>query len=167
MSFSLVVAYDKNRVIGCNGTMPWDLPADMKIFVRRTMHHPVVMGRKTWQSLRRQPLPGRRNIVLSRDSAFTAPLAEVERTLEKIAAEFTNHGECMVVGGGEIYRIFLPQATRIYLSEIEGEFPGNVWFPKLNPEQWCEVSRVTVPKSDQNAFPFSSVILERRRTNGS
>ncbi len=167
MSFSIVVAYDKNRVIGYNGTMPWDLPADMKIFVRRTMHHPVVMGRKTWQSLRLQPLPGRRNIVLSRDSAFTAPQAEVERTLDTIADEFSNQGECMVVGGGEIYRIFLPQVTRIYLTEVEGEFFGDIWFPKLNPDQWREVSRETVPKSDQNAFPFSSVILERRRTNGS
>ncbi len=162
MSFSLVVAHDKNRVIGRNGTMPWALPADMEMFVKRTLHHTVLMGRKTWQGLRRQPLPNRHNIVLSRNPRFTAPQAEVVNTLEKISAEFCDQGECMVIGGNEIYRAFLPLANRIYLTLIETEVPGDTWFPKLDPAQWHEVSHFTIPISERNPFLLRHLTLERR-----
>lgn len=123
-----VVAMTPERVIGRNGGMPWHLPEDLKTFKRLTLGHPVLMGRKTWESIGR-PLPGRQNIVLSRDEAFRPEGAEVVRSLDALAdVEFTDP-EVMVIGGAAVYGLLLPHIRRIWVSRVHREYEGDTWFP--------------------------------------
>ena len=130
---TLVAAMARNRVIGNQGRLPWHEPADLAHFKRLTTGHAVIMGRKTWESLDR-PLPRRRNLVVTRQTGFTPPGIEVHATLEgAIAAARITDPEPHIIGGGEIYALALPLATRIELTEIAAEPLGDAWFPKLGP----------------------------------
>jgi dihydrofolate reductase len=136
----LVVAAARNRVIGNGGRLPWHEPEDLKHFRAVTTGHAIIMGRKTWDSLGR-PLPNRRNLVVSRNAACTRLGAEVYTTLDAaIAAARTTDPEPRVIGGGELYRLALPRATRIHYTEIQREVDGDATFPELGPE-WKEASR--------------------------
>lgn len=127
-NLTAVVAMTPARVIGHNGGMPWHLPEDLKTFKRLTMGHPVLMGRKTWESIGR-PLPGRQNIVLSRDEAFRPEGAEVVRSLDALAALEFARPEVMVIGGAAVYGLLLPHIRRIWVSRIHREYEGDTWFP--------------------------------------
>lgn len=156
---ALVVAMAKNRVIGKANGLPWKISEDLKFFKRITMGKPILMGRKTYQSIGR-PLPGRRNIVISRDTAFTAEGVSVapdfETALKKAAQE--NPDEIMVIGGAQIYDLTLPHADRIYLTEVHDTPEGDAWFPELDAAEWQEVAR-----EDFDGSPaYSFVTLERR-----
>ena len=123
-----VVAMTSARVIGRNGGMPWHLPEDLKTFKRLTLGHPVLMGRKTWESIGR-PLPGRQNIILSRDEAFRPEGADVVHSLDELAdVEFTDP-EAMVIGGAAVYGLLLPHIRRIWVSRVHCEYEGDTWFP--------------------------------------
>src|SRR5512140_273889 len=142
MRISLIVAMDRNGVIGQANALPWRLPADLAHFKRLTMGHPLIVGRKTWDAIGRA-LPGRRMIVLSRDPAFKAPEAEVVNTLGD-ALQLAGAGatkEVFIGGGAEIFRMALPVADRIYLTEIDHEFPGDTYFPNIERQEWEEVAR--------------------------
>lgn len=132
----LVAAMASNRVIGNAGALPWHEPEDLRHFKAVTTGHAVIMGRKTWQALGR-PLPKRRNLVVSRDAALIAPGAEVFTDVSAaIAAARVDDPEPMVIGGGELYRLALPLATRIELTEVLMEVDGDVTFPELPPTEW-------------------------------
>lgn len=135
-ALTLIAAMGSNRVIGADGQLPWHEPEDLAHFKRVTSGHAVIMGRKTWQALGR-PLPKRRNLVITRQAGFSAPGAEVFASLDAaIAAARSTDAEPMVIGGGEIYRQALPQATRIHLTEVRADPVGDTTFPELPAGEW-------------------------------
>ena len=140
MELVLVVAAAGNGVIGKDGAMPWHLPADLRHFRRITMGKPVIMGRKTWNSIGR-PLPGRQNIVLTRDSAFHAAGASIVTSLDEALAAAGDAAEAMVIGGAEIYALARPLATRIELTRIHASPEGDTFFPEPEASLWVEIAR--------------------------
>ena len=166
VSVSIIVAMCENRVIGRGGGMPWHLPGDLKYFKKITMAKPVIMGRRTFQSIGR-PLPGRTNIVITRDEAFAADGVVVTHTLDdaiEIAdsqARADGVDEIMIIGGGQIYTEALGTADRLYLTEIHATIDGDTYFPPLPPEEWREVSRMGDTGSELSDPRCSFVILER------
>ena len=137
---TLIAAMSSNRVIGAAGQLPWHEPEDLRFFKTTTAGHAVIMGRKTWDALGR-PLPKRRNLVVTRQTGFVANGAEVHPTLDAaVAAARGSDAEPMVIGGGEIYRPALSNATRIHLTEVCGEVVGDATFPELDPAVWSVVS---------------------------
>lgn len=128
LRYTGVVAMDAARAIGRDGGIPWRLPEDMRLFKRTTMGHPILMGRKTWESLGR-PLPGRQNIVLTRDAAYRAEGAQVVHDLAELEQMELMHEEVMVIGGAQIYELLLPRMTRLCVSEVSGEHEADTYFP--------------------------------------
>lgn len=157
---SLIVAMDRNRVIGHHGKVPWRLPADLKRFRALTMGHHILMGRKTWESIGR-PLPGRTNVVVTRNRAYRAAGAIVVASLDA-ALELARHDtEAYVIGGGEIYREALPLADRVYLTQVQAEYPGDTFFPRLAPGEWQAATREHhAAQEGQPAWEF--VVYDRR-----
>lgn len=140
---AMIAAMGSNRVIGADGKLPWHEPEDLRYFKATTSGHAVIMGRKTWEALGR-PLPKRRNLVVTRQAGFAAPGAEVFATLDAaIASARVGDPEPMIIGGGEIYRLALPRATRIHLTEVRCEPAGDATFPDLDPRQWRVASERT------------------------
>lgn len=162
---SLMVAMDEAGLIGCDGALPWRIPEDMKWFRETTMGKPCIMGRKTWESLPKRPLPGRVNIVVSRTAGFLAENAVVVHSLDGAldgALHVTRADEVMVIGGAEIYRAALPVAGRIYLTRVQGRFEGDVYFPALDALAWDETVVGAYPPSAGRPIGYSFVILNRK-----
>ncbi len=161
---ALIVAQAENRVIGLNNAMPWHLPEDLRYFKQVTLGKPVIMGRKTFESIGR-PLPGRHNIVITRQAGWYCEGVSVAASLaDAIAlAQQEQPPEVMVIGGGQVYAEALTLAQRIYLTRIRGEFEGDAWFPELGSE-WCEVSHKD-GKSEQSGLSFSFCVLEKELSN--
>jgi dihydrofolate reductase len=163
---ALVVAMAKNRAIGRDGNLPWHLSSDMRYFRKITMGKPIIMGRLTFLSLGRA-LPGRTNIVLTRNAAFEAPGAIMAYNLEEAfdvahkEAAKAGVDEIMVIGGEDVFRAVLPQAGRIYLTEVDAEPEADTWFPALDRREWREVSREDRPEGPKDDHAFSFVVLER------
>lgn len=165
MLISMIAAMGSNRVIGRDNDIPWHLPDDFSYFKEKTKHHHVIMGRKNWESLppKFQPLPDRTNIVITRQTSFIASRAVVVRTLEEALALAKSAGEreAFIIGGGEIYRLGLSLAHRIYLTEINGAFEGSVTFPVFDQEAWKEVSRAHHAADARHAYSFDFAVYER------
>jgi len=161
MSLSQVVAVSSNGVIGKDGGLPWRLPADLRHFRDLTLGHPILMGRKTHESIGR-PLPGRNNLILSRDLSYRAEGCQVVHSLEAALGAVGTGEELMVVGGEGLYRLTLPLARRIYLTRVHEDFDGAVRFPPLEASEWQEVRRQDHRATPQNPFDYSFVWLERR-----
>ncbi|MFA5938621.1 MAG: dihydrofolate reductase [Sinimarinibacterium sp.] len=157
---ALIVAMDRNRLIGRDGGLPWRLPEDLKHFKRLTVGKAVLMGRKTWGSLGR-PLPDRENWVLTRDPSFVAPGGRVFRDLDS-ALRAHESGELMVIGGADLYRQTLPLAQRLYLTEVDAALEGDTHFPPLDPAQWQELAAETHEADDRHAHAYRFRTLERR-----
>lgn len=132
-TFTGVVAMAADRAIGLNNTMPWRLSEDLKLFKRLTLGHPILMGRKTWESLGR-PLPGRQNIVLTRSSDFEAPGAIVIHDIAELEHLELQDNEVMVIGGAQIYKLMLPHMQGIYVSEVAGNWQADTWFPEFKDQ---------------------------------
>lgn len=166
MIVSAIVAMSRNRVIGRAGGLPWRLPEDLKFFKRTTLGKPVVMGRKTYVSIGR-PLPGRPNIVVTRDSGFRAEGVTVTHDIDaalaaaKTQALTIGAAEIMVIGGAEIYAQALPRTDRIYLTEIAAEIEGDAVFPALEPRAWREAARTKPVVDDASGLSYSFITLER------
>ena len=160
MRVNIVVAMDRRGVIGREGGLPWRLSADLRRFREITMGHPLIMGRKTHESIGR-PLPGRLNIVLSRDPAFRAPGCVLVPELAAALAMCAEVEEVMVVGGAQIYAAALAACTRLYLTEVDAEVTGDVFFPAIHREDWTEISRQSVPADEKNEFESRFVVLDR------
>ena len=164
MQISLVAAIDRNRVIGRNNSLPWHLPADLKWFKKNTLGKLIIMGRKTFESIGK-PLPGRTNIVLSRDKNFLAEGCRVVHSVDEVvemAREGEGEGEeMMVIGGEQLFRLFISRASRLYLTRIDAEFEGDSYFPALEASEWRVTWRDELPQSDDNPYDLQFVILER------
>lgn len=152
---ALIVAQSLNRVIGVNNELPWRLPEDLKYFKATTMGKPIIMGRKTYDSIGR-PLPGRTNIVVTRQAGWSATGVKVASTLEQAVAlaSAEEPQEIMVIGGAQIYELMLPAADRIYLTQVYAEIEGDAWFPALPEGQWQEVSRQQPTQAHDPAYTF-------------
>ena len=153
MKISLVAAMDANRVIGADNDMPWHLPADMKRFRSVTLGKPVVMGRRTYESIG-TPLPQRENIILTRDTSFAAPGCLVFQELTAVFKTFAERDvdELMIIGGGEVYAQAMPQAGHLYLTRIDAELNGDTWFPEFDERKWIKVSEETHHRDERNAY---------------
>lgn len=160
MRISIIVAMAKNKVIGVDGTLPWHLSSDLKNFKRVTMGKPIVMGRKTYESIGR-PLPGRENIILTRDEAYQQPGCSVLHDVDALLDYCKDHEEVMITGGSEIYQLLLARATRIYLTEVDVNVDGDTFFPDYNPALWQETSRTEHAACADNDHDFSFVVLDR------
>ncbi|MBI2406040.1 MAG: dihydrofolate reductase [Candidatus Harrisonbacteria bacterium] len=172
---SIIVALDKKNGIGSRNGLPWTLPADLKHFKEVTMGHPIIMGRKTHESIGRA-LPGRKNIIITRQKDYAAPGCEVVDSLEGAiaAADSSLRGdptavgltkqshEVFVIGGGEIFAQVLPRVQKLYVTEVNHEFPADVYFPEFNKNEWREVSREPRAADEKNPYEYSFVVYERR-----
>jgi dihydrofolate reductase len=158
---SLIAAVARNGVIGLDNRLPWHLPADLKHFKALTLGHAVIMGRKTWESLPAnfRPLPGRRNIVVTRDGSYQAAGATVATSLPAAIAAAEN-SEAFVIGGAELYAAALPLADRLQLTEIDADFEGDTHFPAFDSREWRETAREA--HLDESSFDYAFVTYERR-----
>ena len=163
MNIALVVAASENNVIGKNNQLLWRLPNDMKFFKNTTWGMPVIMGRKTFDSLGK-PLAGRTNIVITRQENWQAPGTQIVKTLEDAlaAAADTDAKEAFVIGGGEIYKLALPLAQRIYLTRVHTTVEGDTYFPVIDEKDWELLSRLDFPADDKHAYSYSFLVLQRR-----
>lgn len=157
---AFVVAHDRRRVMGKDNRLPWRLPDDMRHVRQLTIGKPVIMGRRTWESIGR-PLPERTNIVLTRDGSFRCDGCLVARTLEEALALAGEVPEVIVFGGAAVFAAFLPRTDRIYLTEVEAEVAGDTYFPALDPRAWREVARRRHPADRRHPYAFSFVTLDR------
>jgi dihydrofolate reductase len=161
------VARSKNGVIGRDGDLPWRLKSDLQLFKQTTLFKPVIMGRKTWDSLPKKPLPGRLNVVLSRDGSFEPQGAVVCETLNEalqIAREQAAEDgaeEVCVIGGAAVFAEVLPRAKRLYLTEVEAEVEGDTFMPPIDEREWREVRRQAHPAGPDDDYPFVFRVLER------
>ncbi len=159
MIISLIAAMDKNRLIGRENGLPWYLPADFAHFKKVTMGKPVVMGRKTYESIGR-PLPGRENIVISR-SGFSAEgitsVDSIDAALNKVA----EYDEVMVIGGANLYQQMIGQAQMMYLTHVDAECDGDAWFPEINLDEWRITEDVFHPADEKNNFSFNMTTYQR------
>lgn len=162
MILSLVVAMAENRVIGLEQRLPWHLPADLMHFKAITLGKSVIMGRRTYASIGR-PLPGRRNIVVTRNPALAVPGCTVAGSLEEALAASAGE-EVMVIGGAQLYREALPHAQRIHLTLVHAAVEGDTWFPELPPDVWRETACEEHPADARNPYPMTFLVLERAGT---
>nr|CAL17791.1 dihydrofolate reductase [Alcanivorax borkumensis SK2] len=164
---SMMVAKATNNVIGRNNKLPWYLPNDLKYFKQVTFGKPVIMGRKTWESLK-GPLPGRTNIVITRQPAYQAEGAKVVATVDDAITMAENvafiegQEEAVIMGGAEIYALALAQTQRLYLTEVHAEVDGDTFFPEYDKGEWEEIAREDFPAEGPNPYDYSFVVYERK-----
>ncbi|HEY9571950.1 MAG TPA: dihydrofolate reductase [Pusillimonas sp.] len=158
-TIQLVVAYSANRVIGRDNTLPWRLPSDLAHFKRTTLGHPIVMGRNTWESLGR-PLPGRPNLVVSRNAGYQPQGATAYPSLEAALAACASSGKVCVIGGEQLFRHALDLAHEVVATEIHANIEGDTFFPTLDPAIWEETERQ--PQAEENGLTFDFVSYKRR-----
>lgn len=158
---TLIAAVARNRVIGLNNQLPWHLPEDLKHFRTITQGHPVIMGRKTWESLPDsfRPLPGRLNLVMSRQENYQGPGARMVKSLPEALESVSNTPEAFVIGGAELYAQALPIANRLILTEVEADVAGDAWFPEFDRTLWLESSREV--HVSQQGLTYAFVTYER------
>lgn len=161
MRISFVVAYDRRGLIGKDNALPWRIPADMRHVRALTVGKPLIMGRRTFESIGRA-LPERTSIVLTRDPSFAAKDVLVARTPEEALALAAGAEEAIVFGGAEIFRLFMPLADRMYVTEIDAEFEGDTFFPKFDRAEWQEVERREHAPDEKDPYRYAFVTLDRR-----
>lgn len=157
-TIKIIVAYSTNRVIGHDNALPWRLKGDLAHFKRTTMGRPIIMGRNTWESLGR-PLPGRTNVVISRNPAFQAQGASVCGSLDAAIEQCTNSDAVFVIGGAQIYQLALPAVDEIIATEVHTTVAGDAFFPPLPTDQWVETERL--PQPPENGLEHDFVVYKR------
>jgi dihydrofolate reductase len=162
MRISLIVAMAENRVIGRHNQLPWRIPADLKHFKALTMGKPIIMGRKTYESIGR-PLPGRDNIVITGDTTYRAEGCQVVHSIEEALRSAGGAGEAMIIGGATLYRQTLKDADRLYLTLVKAQPEGDTWFPKIEPQEWREIRREAHRADESNEYDYDFVVLDRVR----
>lgn len=158
---ALVVAVARNGVIGRDGALPWRLPDDLRRFKALTLGKPVLMGRRTWESIGRA-LPGRRNLVLTRDPAFRAEGATAVASLDAALTAAAGDEELMVIGGAQVYALAVPLASRVHLTAVDAEVVGDTRIPPFDPREWIEVAREHHAADERHACAVDFITLERR-----
>jgi dihydrofolate reductase len=161
LKISIIVAMDRNRLIGRDNRLPWHLSADLKHFKQVTLGKPIVMGRKTHESIGK-PLADRTNIVITGNPAYPAPGCVVVQSLPAAIDAAHDADEIMIIGGARLYEQAMPLAHRIYLTEVQGDFAGDTWFPLIDWNEWEEKQRLAHEADDKNPYPYAFVLLERR-----
>ena len=156
---AIIAALARNRVIGRGNRLPWHLPDDLRHFKRLTLGRPIIMGRRTWESLPGL-LPHRTHVVVTRDPDYRAKGAVVVRSLEEALA-VAGGEEALVVGGAQLYALALPRASRLYLTLVDAQVEGDAFFPEIDPAAWREVAREPHAADERHAYPFAFVTLER------
>lgn len=156
---SLIFAMDKNRLIGKENRLPWKLPADMAYFREVTTGHTVIMGRKTFEAIGKA-LPGRRNIVITREKAYFAPGCEVLGSVEEVLKNVKD--EAFVIGGAEIYKAFLPYCKRLYITLIDAEFEGDTYFPEIDYKDWLLVKKDVFESGGENPYNYGFMVYEKK-----
>lgn len=159
-TLSLIAAMAKNRVIGRNNILPWHLPEDLKYFKATTLGKPILMGRKTFDSIGK-PLPGRTSVVLTRNPDWHVEGCLVVQSLDAALMQLADRDEILVIGGAELYQQTLPRADRLYLTEIDTDFEGDAWFPEFDRSQWQQISRQPHPDNGRG-FGFDFVVYQRK-----
>lgn len=160
MRISLIAALGNNRVIGKDNAMPWRLPADLKYFKRITLGKPIIMGRKTFDSIGR-PLPGRTSIIVTRDPDYRAEGCVTVSSVDAALQAAEGAEEVMVIGGAELFKQILGRADRLYLTEIHADFAGDTHFPELDKAEWQEAERQDHTADTDNPYPYSFVVLDK------
>ena len=164
MIISFIVAASTNNVIGKNNQLPWSLPNDMKFFKNTTWAMPVLMGRKSFESLGK-PLPGRLNVVITRQNDWKPEGALVVHSVEdaiKVAAA-ADYNEAFIIGGGEIFKEAMPVADKIYLTRVDVKLEGDAFFPEMNPKEWLMVSEQSFPSDEKHAYAYHFQLWERNK----
>ncbi|MOA06881.1 Dihydrofolate reductase [compost metagenome] len=161
MKISLIVAMDTNNVIGNNGDLPWKLPKELEYVKKTTMGYPIILGRRNFESIGKA-LPGRRNIIVTRDKSYSAEGCEVVNSLEETFKITENEKEIFIFGGEEIYRLFLPYVDKLYITKIYHEFEGNIYFPKIEFEKWDEVSVSKGIIDENNPYTYYFHVYEKK-----
>jgi dihydrofolate reductase len=162
VTISIIVAASKNNVIGSAGGLPWRLPEELQRFKQITMGKPMIMGRTTWESIGR-PLPGRQNIIMTRQADFAAAGCDVAASMEDALSLAGDAEEIMVIGGGNIYAQFLPLTDRVYLTCVDVTIDGDTVFPSLDDSEWQQVNREAWPAAADRQYPFEILTLDRKR----
>ena len=163
MILSIIVAMDEHGIIGRNNGLPWRLSADLKYVKQTTMGKPIIMGRKTHESIGKA-LPGRENIVISRDTNYISDGCHISNSLEEALIHCENVEEAFILGGAELYRLALDKTSRLYLTEVHTKVDGDTLFPQFNRGEWQECSRESFAADEKNEYPFSFVVLERTKS---
>ena len=165
MIISLIWAMADNRVIGIKNRLPWKLPADMKWFRQNTMGKPIMMGRLTFESFGAKPLPGRRNIIISRDANYGADFSEGEietyTSIESALEALKGTEEVMIIGGMSLYEQALPIANRLYMTLVHTEFEGDAWFPEFSMDDWRQTKRIDCDADESNPYSYSFITLDK------
>jgi dihydrofolate reductase len=159
---SLIVAMARNRVIGNNGAIPWRLPNELQLFKRVTMGHHIIMGRKTWESIKRL-LPGRTSVIVTRQKDYAVPGAMVVDSLQSAIKACSGDTEIFVIGGGELYREAMPIADRIYLTTVDAQPAGDTLMPEFDMNDWREISSENFAADARHAHAYRFSVLERNR----
>lgn len=161
MRLSIIVAMDDNQLIGKDNALPWHLPADLGYFKKTTTGKTVLMGRKTYESIG-FPLPNRRNVIVSRNTGFSAEGCEVVDSIERALELAKGDEEVMIMGGASFYEQMLPSVDRLYITQIEGTFVGDAHFPKFNRDEFVESFRQTHQPDEKNQHTYHFTILDRK-----
>lgn len=161
MRLSAIFAMSENRVIGKDNRLPWHMPADLKHFKEVTIGKPVVMGRKTFESIGR-PLPNRHNIVITRDAHFQAPGCLVTTSIDTALASVSEEKEVFLIGGALLFQQLLPRVQRLYLTVIHHQFEGDTFLPELDMNEWREVERIDHQKDEANPYNYSFFVYDKK-----
>ena len=161
MQLSIIVAMDINRVIGRGGVLPWHISSDLKNFKKITMGKPILMGRKTHDSIGK-PLPGRENIILTNNKKYSAEGCTVKNTLDEVYSYCEEQLELVVMGGAILYSQTLDKADKLYITEVNASVNGDTFFPEYKSSQWREISRESFNADENNEFDYSFTVLERK-----
>ena len=160
MQISAIVAMSKNRVIGRQNQLPWHLPADLRHFKKITLGHPIVMGRNTFTSIGRA-LPGRRNIVISRNPRFEASGCEVFHSIDGALQAVSSADEVFIIGGAQLFQECLPKIERIYLTLIHADIAGDTFFPEIDYSRWREMAKENHTPDGENQYSYSFITLQK------
>jgi dihydrofolate reductase len=161
MTLTILVAVSANNAIGKNNQLLWHLPADLKHFKNLTTGHPIVMGRKTYDSIGK-PLPNRRNIVVTRQKDLAIEGVEVVNDIDAALSRCADENEVFIIGGAEVYRMALPFVTKIYLTTVHKSYEADVFFPELNKEEWEEIELQYHSEDEKNSIPYTFSTLKRK-----
>ena len=160
MITSIIVAMDMNRVIGKDNQLPWRLPRELQYVKQTTMGHPIILGRKNYEAIGR-PLPGRRNIVMTKDPHFSAEGCEIAHSVGDVYQLCEGEEEIFIFGGEQIYKLFLEKTDKLYVTVIHHEFEGDTFFPEIDYNQWKEISKVQGITDEKNPYTYFYHVYER------
>ena len=159
---SIIAAMGRNRELGLDNKLLWHLPVDMKFFRQTTMGKPILVGRKTYESFGGKPLPGRKNIVITKDKSYQSEGAVIVHSIDEAITQAGDVDEIMIIGGASFYEQTLPKVDRLYLTYVDANFEADSWFPEFDMNDWQETSRQLNKADDKNSFDCSFVVYDRK-----